>query len=236
MTSANKHRKNGNFGISLDTGNEVIEPIEAEVLLGATLSNNFTWNSHIRDGERALVLTLNSKNIALKKISRNADFKTRLMIGTGLIMSSLSYIVQVYGGCSSYLLNLLQVQQNTAARSITKLPWMTSTSNLLLQCNWLSVRQLVIYHSVLLLHRILIDRKPEKLKDKVEMTARETRTSDRLTLVDNRKFKTQTAQRSFIPRVLSDWNKLPLVLREIESRDIFKQELKKYVKKNIPVK
>ena len=35
MASASKHRKHGNFNVSLNTGREIVEPIESEYLLGA---------------------------------------------------------------------------------------------------------------------------------------------------------------------------------------------------------
>ena len=41
MATQNQHRRNENFDIALDTGNEVIEPIEDERLLGCQVSNNF---------------------------------------------------------------------------------------------------------------------------------------------------------------------------------------------------
>ena len=151
-------------------------------------------------------------------------------------MSSLTYIIQVYGSCSNYLLNLLQVQQNTAARCITKLPWMTSTKPLFHQCDWLSVRQLVIYHTLALLHRIITDKKPANIFQHISLVERETRTADRLTLVDKRLFKTTTALKTFIPRAISDWNKMPLELREIKSKINFKKNLRVYIKPSIPVK
>ena len=151
-------------------------------------------------------------------------------------MSSLSYLIQVYAGCSDYLLNMLQVQQNTAARSITKLGWMTPTKTLMTQCNWLSVRQLIVYHSLNLLRQILKDKKPLYISRKLESMHRETRTTDYLTLFDSRYFKTSTALRSFIPRAIKDWNILPLEIREIESTEKFKQRLKIYIRENIPVK
>ena len=115
MASVHKHKKHGNFDIILNTGSEVIEPSEYETLLGADLSNNFQWNQHIRDGDKALMNSLAKKNTALKRISGISDFKTRKMIGSSLIMSTLTYIIQVYGSCSGYLVNMLQVQQNNAA-------------------------------------------------------------------------------------------------------------------------
>ena len=75
MASVHKHKKHGNFDIILNTGSEVIEPSEYETLLGADLSNNFQWNQHIRDGDKALIKTLTKKNIALKEYQVSVIFK-----------------------------------------------------------------------------------------------------------------------------------------------------------------
>ena len=85
----------------------------------------------------------------IQNVNSIQQFKTGKMIGNGLIMSTLAYIIPVYGCCSEYLLNTLQVQQNIACRHITKLPLMTPTKTLLTQCGWLSVRQMVQYFSII---------------------------------------------------------------------------------------
>ena len=78
------------------------------------------------------------------------------MLADGLVMSNIVYMIQVYGQASDYLLRILQVQQNRAARAVTRLAWGTSTHHLLNQIGWLSVRQLYVYHSLLLLWKIRI--------------------------------------------------------------------------------
>ena len=66
--------------------------------------------------------------------------------------------------------------------------------------------------------------------------SRETRTADHLTLLEIRNFKTATATKSFIPRAISSWNKLPLTIREITVNKQFKIELKSCIKNNITLK
>ena len=61
------------------------------------------------------------------------------------------YVMQLWGGTSDYLINMLQVLQNKAARFVTKLGIYTSQKTLLLQCGWLSVRQLIQYHSLIMI-------------------------------------------------------------------------------------
>ena len=237
MASEHRHKKHNDFGIQLNTGNEIIHPVQSEVLLDVTLSNNFQWNHHIRDGEQPLIRSLNRRNTALKRISRISDFKTRKMIGSGLIMSTISYAIQLYGGCSGYLIDALQVQQNVAMRHITKLPFLTSTKTLLQQCDWLSVRQMIMYFSLLLLHKALVRKRPEYINEKVRAVTvrRETRTTDRLKL-ETTLYKTLTASKSYIPRTIDQWNSLPIYLREIKDIVYFKKALREYIVNTIPVK
>ena len=159
------------------------------------------------------------------------------MIGNGLIMSTLAYIIPVYGCCSEYLLNTLQVQQNIACRHITKLPLMTPTKTLLTQCGWLSVRQMVQYFTIIQLHKILNEKKPRYIYEKVAPVRpmRNTRNTDYLTL-ELKTCKTSTATKSFIHRSISQWNNLPLAIREIRDKRLFKMRLKDYIKKTLPVK
>ena len=61
MCSKSNHRKNGDFGITLNTGTEVIEPIPSEKLLGGYISSDLTWNNHIRDNQNSVFKTLVSR-------------------------------------------------------------------------------------------------------------------------------------------------------------------------------
>ena len=76
-------------------------------------------------------------------------------------MSKLIYLIQWWGGCSDYLIKFVQILQNRAARLVTKLGWLTPTAVLLHQCGWLSVRQLVHYHSLVLAFKVKLHGKPE---------------------------------------------------------------------------
>ena len=59
------------------------------------------------------------------------QIQTMKMIGTGIFMSKLIYLMPLWGGCEDYLVRALQVVQNKAARSITKLNIYTPTKMLL---------------------------------------------------------------------------------------------------------
>ena len=86
----------------------------------------------------------------LKKITQNCSFSTRLMVANGVYMSKVVYMMTLWGGAQLYLLKALQVQQLTAARCLCGFMskrW--SRMKLLKKVNWLSIRQLIYYHTVL---------------------------------------------------------------------------------------
>ena len=53
------------------------------------------------------------------------------------------------------------------ARCVTKLDRFTPTKVLLKQCGWFSVKQLLIYHSLVLLHKVFKNQKPVYLYKKI---------------------------------------------------------------------
>ena len=71
-------------------------------------------------------------------------------------------MLAVWGGCSA-VLKSLQIIQNKVARVVTKLDWSTSTELLLRQMGWLSVNQLIFYHSLLLVYKMKMSQRPRYL-------------------------------------------------------------------------
>ena len=121
------------------------------------------WSEHLQDNEENLMKSLSSRLGALKLLGRVTSFKNRKMIADGILISKLSYLIALWGGCSSFLMKSLQIIQNKAARVVTKLDWSTPTGELLKQCGWLSVHQMAVYHSVLLVFKVMQTESPAYL-------------------------------------------------------------------------
>ena len=66
-----------------------------------------------------------------------------------------------------YLLSSLQIIQNKAARSIARVSYISPTKTVLKTCGWMSVRQLLAYHSLMLLHKTLVNKLPVYLYNKL---------------------------------------------------------------------
>ena len=145
----------------------MIAPSENVRLLGDQVSNNFTWNAHIVEDEKSMCTQLTSRINALNKVSWSANFQTRKMIANAIVMSSLVYIIQLYSNASDYILISLQVLQNKAARTVTRSGWRTSTAAMLRQIGWLLVKQLGVFHTLMLVFKISKTGKPGYLSSKL---------------------------------------------------------------------
>ena len=228
MASRAQHRIHGNYGVELDTGKEMIQPEEHDRLLGCEIKCDFTWKEHLQDNQLSLVRQLTSRINALKKISFAASFQTRKMVANGVLMSRIIYAIQLWGGTSNYLLDMLQVLQNRAARLVTRRNIYTSEHQLLLECGWLNVRQMVAFHDAVQIFKILKEEKPVALYRRISKTfSYRTRAASTGALVDNHRTRGEISKESFLVRATKLWNKLPASVRQSENVKQFKAGLKK---------
>ena len=72
------------------------------------------WRNHILDSDNSMANSLNKRLGALLKIQKTASFPTRKMIGTGIFMSKLIYLMPLWAGCEDYLVTALQVIHHQA--------------------------------------------------------------------------------------------------------------------------
>ena len=85
------------------------------------------------------------------------------MIADGIFMSKLVYLIPLWGGSSKGLIKSLQNLQNKAARAVSKMDWFTPTTELLRQCGWMSVHQLSVYHTLILVYKVMQVKAPTYL-------------------------------------------------------------------------
>ena len=224
--------------INLDTGDETIKTTMCEKLLGGFIYQNLKWTNHILLNDKSLIKQLGTRLNALKKISRVADFKTRKMLADGLFMSKLIYLIPLWGGCQKYLINALQIIQNKAARMVTKLGIFTPIRKLLRQCGWLSVNQLVFFHTVVLLYKTKQNQSPEYLYNMSRTEFKyNTRAKDAGKLRDSENYipKKDLNFESYKWRSIRFWNKLPPDITLIPTLPKFKSKLKSWVMQNIDI-
>ena len=233
MVMAAKKDKAKRRQVSMKAGDFTIQPTESEKLLGGHLHQSLEWKLHIRDHKESLMNQLNSRLNGLRKLCVNASFGTRLMVANGVVMSKLVYLITLWGGAQQFLLNAVQVQQLAAARAVCGFGcWRWSRRKLLDKLGWLSVRQLVFYHSVLQVHKTLKTRVPLSLFQALSVDfPRWTRTAAHGQIRQDNSFLSQD---TFKYRAMKSYNSVPDSVRT-GSTETVKRKLKQWIKTNIPI-
>ena len=156
MITRQKRRFLDANNVQIETPTATISPLSVERLLGAQVHQDMCWVEHALDIEDSLIKALNVRQVA--------SFKTRKTVASGIFMSKLMPLLSV---CEEHLVKALQVVQNKAARSVARLDIFTPTQTLMRVCGWMSVRQLLVYHSLVLFHKTLKNKSPVYLHKKI---------------------------------------------------------------------
>ena len=224
--------------VSIQAGPYNIHPTESEKLLGCHLHQSIQWNHHIRDHSKSMVKQLTTRVNGLKKISKNATIKTRLMVANGAVMSKLVYLITVWGGAQQYLLKILQVQQLNSARTVCGFfSRFWSKKKLLDRVGWLSIRQLIFFHTVLQAHKTIISGKPASLHDSISTQhpyRTRNATSGRIRFGESFRGESSLVEASFKHRAVHWYNEVPASTYR-GSLGTVKYNLREWVKKNVPI-
>ena len=132
----------------------------------------------------------------------------------------------VFGGCDKFEIEALQVMQNKAARLVTHSPLRVPRKEIFSQLGWLTVNQLIYYHSALTTFRIRQEREPEYLSNLM------SRDNERGSIiVPNTTLS--LAKSSFCFRGSAQWNSIPAHIRNTIKISQFKMKLKSWIQQNI---
>ena len=121
----------------------------------------------------------------------------------------------------------LQVMQNKAAQVVTNSPPRAERSPMFDKLQWLTVNQLVFYHSVMTVFKIRGNKEPEYLADIFYKDSKNKRI-----LIPN--LDLTLARNSFSIRAAENWNTIPLKIRSNLKIGVFKKLAKKWVLDNVP--
>ena len=154
------------------------------------------------------------------------------MVANRIVMSKLTYLITLWGGAGQYLLNDLQVQQLRAARLVCgfgSFRW--SKRQLLSRVGWLSVRQLIFYHSVLQVYKTQLTGVPKPLCSSLSVDYLRMTRSAAAGMIRQ---QGSTARSTFKCRASKYFNRVPVEVRT-GSVAAVKIKLKKWVVSNIPI-
>ena len=214
LVFGNKSVSSGREQVVVQAGAHTITPSQSHVLLGATVGQNLKWDDHILRNKHSLMNQLRSRLNGLSLVCRYANFKTRLMVGQGIFLSKLCYLIQIWGGTSAQLIKNCQVMQNKAMQIITGMHWFTPTGVLLQKC------------------KVIINQSPTYLYNKIHPESTHN-TRHSVKFGENFTGKTERSQSSFCYRGVKLYNKIPLEITRVQNLQTFKAKLKTWIRINV---
>ena len=193
-----------------------------ETLLGCIIEPGLKWHKQVNH----LISKLRSRLTGLEHLRQVIPYRVRKNVTQGIFTSMLVYCLPVFGGLDKYEIESLQVMQNKAARLVTHSPLRAHRRDIFNQIGWLTVNQLIFFHSALTVYRIRKSREPEYLNN---LLSRDNARGNMV--VDNTKLS--LAKNSFSYRSSSQWNKIPTSIRNNPKISFFKKNLKDWILVNI---
>ena len=167
---------------------------------------------------------LKTRLTGLDKIKHIMSKSKKKNIVQGVFKSVLCYCLPLFGGCNKSEMSSLQVQQNKAAQIVLNFPPRTNRGLMFDQLEWLTVHQLIAYHTLILVYRIRSAGVPEDL---AATLSRDNHNGH----INIKNTRLELYRNSFIFRGALLWNKLPRILRVGKQLGQFKTE---WIAKNIP--
>ena len=208
---SNKRENFDNANITLH--NEVINPCNSCKYLGVHFDKNMTFGVHIDD-----VLNKISRHTGiLFKIRNNLPAKARLDYYYAFIYPYLSYNVIFWGATYQSYLNPLIIQHKRTIRTIADAGFREHTEPLFFKLGLLKLHDIYKFYLLIYMHKA-ISRGEYAVEHNVV-----TRNRDMAVAVYHRLTLTRHAVSHTGP---TEWNKLPISIRSIEKKNLFKKALK----------
>ena len=195
---------------------------KSELLLGCIIQNNLKWQKHVN----SLLRKLRTRLCGLTKLRKFAPFSVRKSLAEGLFFSTLVYCLPLFGGMEVGHLKDLQVMQNKAAQVVTSSPPRAERAKMYSKLGWLTINQLVFYHSVSAVCKIRSSKEPQYLAD---ILCKDSR--NRRIVIPNARLR--LTQRSFTVRGAASWNLLPDTIKNSTKLGQFKRLAKGWILGNV---
>ena len=128
------------------------------MLLEAHLKRDLILGDHISYGEKAVIPNIKNKLRTLWLVSKNLQKESRLRLVNGVITYRVLYVIQVWGSTKPKWIKKMQRTQNTAAWYVCRAKRYAKIEHSLKECKWISIQQLIVHHSLVMMYKTIIER------------------------------------------------------------------------------
>jgi hypothetical protein len=193
--------------------------------LGAFLDSKMNMDQHVNSLCRSTYAQLRQIGRIRQYINTDA---TKTLVNA-LVTSRLDYCNALLYGIPQHTINKLQVVQNTAARIITRTSKYSHITPILKDLHWLPVQYRVNYKIMTLTFKALHGQSPAYIKDMIDVyrPTRNLRSAHQsMALVPSKSKQVKYGERSLKSVAPKLWNSLPIYVRDCQTLQCFKRQLK----------
>ena len=202
--------------------NKTIEDSKISRTLGLNLQNSLSWEAHLSTGDKAVLPAARKQLGRLYKLRDSLSTRVKLMLVNSLVLSKITYGICLWGHGTSNHLRQAQILMNKAGRFVTGMGRTARGKDIMVQCDWLNVRELASYHTMVQFFKTIRWGAPNAISTRVEI--------DDDLLVATERPRLLLTKGAYRVQAVSQWNNLPGTLRNETSISRFKVSLKRWLK------
>ena len=207
--------------VSVKFGSAVVTESRTVKNLGVVMDRHLTFEPHVDQ----LVARSTGTLIALSHAKHVLPKETLVRIVSALVLSSIRYCIALYGTCGVTQLHRVQKLINFCARIVSGRKKYDRISDVVKDLQWLRAEQLVSYHTLCLLKRVMFTGQPQDIDAMLTTAdhAYDTRQSHQLR---RSRAVSNSGTRRFSFRASDLYNRLPPDVCNAQSMHLFKRRLK----------
>jgi hypothetical protein len=219
--------------LKLQIGDIEFEPSNYIKNLGVSFDPTMSMSHQINTVCRSVNFHLRN----IYRIRRFIDFNTCNNITRSLVISRIDYANSLLAGSKSKDVKRLQVAQNRAARLVFQCGRGESAGPLLKELHWLPVKERILFKTMLLVHKCLLEEAPSYLTECLtcyvpgRLGLRSA--SDHTRLSEPRTRLITAGDKAFAAIAPREWNRLPVDIRSSTSTSMFKKKPEKKLKTHL---
>lgn len=219
--------------LSFTFNDRTIPVVTSHKHLGVTFSSDAKWNTHVENITSSISRHLNALRKLKFKLNRHNLEKLYIIY----IRPIFEYASELWDNCGICNIDKLEKLQLDAARIVTGLPVFTKSEKVYSELGWQTLQERRKRRKLQMFYNIQNENAPNYLCKLIPPTLQSTTTYPlrngndimlpfcRLTLTIE----------SFIPSTIRQWNNLDLSIRNAESTQRFKNDLKKLNSMNLSI-
>lgn len=225
---SNKSYNTDNVNIYID--GKKLEIVEEIKYLGIIVDKNLKFDKNID----YICKKVGRKVNVISRLRNELNFQQKLTLYKSIVQPHLIYCSTIIFLSSQSDIERLQILQNKCLRNIMRVDRFTSSSILLDTLNLMSVKQTIIFYTILFIHKMVHNYAPKYLTKRIRFRSenqknRPLRNTNQIELTKANK---SSSQNSLFYKGIKLYNSIPNDIKDIKSEHKFIEKLKTYVKEN----